>query len=137
MPNQLAQSKRRQSLAEHSAVLAALAAIARSEKTTVMALLREAARAVVRKRTATTAQASAIRSLVCRMAPKMPAQFKSPAHLSQFKRAQREFDQVLLDLNLETPAAIQNRNSLFSANKSVRLIDFDRTNASIGRRRHS
>jgi len=43
MPNQLAQSKRRQSLAEHAAVLAALSTIARWEHTTVMALLREAA----------------------------------------------------------------------------------------------
>ena len=40
MPNQLAKSKRRQSLAEHEAVLAALAEIARREDTTVMALMR-------------------------------------------------------------------------------------------------
>jgi len=50
MPNQLAKSKRRQSLAEHAAVLAALAEIARREDTTVMALLREGARDVVKRR---------------------------------------------------------------------------------------
>ncbi len=129
MPNQLAQSKSRQSLAEHSAVLAALAQIARSEKTTVMALLREAARAAVRKYTELPAQADAVRSLVWRMAPAMPTHFKTRAQLSRFKRAQREFDQVVLDLNLETPTAVQNRNSLVPSHQSVRLIDFDRAHA--------
>ena len=50
MPNQLSKSKRRQSLAEHEAVLAALAEIARREKTTVMALLRQATRELVKKK---------------------------------------------------------------------------------------
>src|SRR6185437_14589528 len=98
MPNQLAKSKRRQSLAEHEAVLAALAAIARSERTTVMALLREGARNVVKRRTAIPAQAAALRTVVWRMAPKMPARFNTSAQVSRFKRSQREFDQVVLDL---------------------------------------
>ncbi len=129
MPNQLSQTKRRQSLAEHTAVLAALADIARREKTTVMALLREAAREVVRKRVALPAQSAAMRTVVWRMAPRMPARFKTPAQLSRFKRAQREFDRVVLDLNLEPPAVIQNRNSLVPAHQAVRLIDFDRAHA--------
>jgi hypothetical protein len=129
MPNQLAKSKRRQSLAEHEAVLAALAEIARRENTTVMALLREAARDVVRKRAAIPSQAGAVRTLVWRMAPRMPARFKTPAQVARFKRAQREFDQVVLDLKLETPAAIQNRNSLVPSHHAVRLIDFDRAHA--------
>jgi len=129
MPNQLAKSKRRQSLAEHEAVLAALAEIARREDTTVMALLREAARDVVRKRAATPSQADAMRALVWQMAPKMPARFKTPAQVSRFKRAQREFDKVVLDLKLDTPATIQNRNSVVPAHQAVRLIDFDRAHA--------
>jgi hypothetical protein len=129
MPNQLAKSKRRQSLAEHEAVLAALAEIARREGTTVMALLREAARDVVKRRAAVPGKAEALRALVWRMAPRMPGRFKTPAQVSRFKRAQREFDQVLLDLQLATPVAIQNRNSLFSSSQAVRLIDFDRAHA--------
>ena len=129
MPNQLARSKRRQSLAEHEAVLAALAEIARREGTTVMALLREAARDVVKRRAAVPGQAEARRSLVWRMAPRMPARFKTPAQVSRFKRAQREFDQVVLDLQLATPVAIQNRNSLVSSSQAVRLINFDRAHA--------
>jgi len=126
MPNQLSKSKRRQSLAEHEAVLAALAEIARREDTTVMALLREAARDVVRKRLAVPSLANAIRTLVWQMAPRMPARFKTPAQVARFKRAQREFDQIVLDLNLETPAAIQKRNSLVPSHLSVRMVDFDR-----------
>ena len=131
MPNQLAQSKRRQSLAEHEAVLAALAEIARREDTTVMALLRQAARELVRKRGATPAQAKALRAIVWRSAPRMPAQFKTAAQVARFKRAQREFDQVVLDLQLASPDTIQERNSLVPSRQAVRLIDFDRANAAI------
>jgi hypothetical protein len=130
MPNQLAKSKRRQSLAEHQAVLASLALIARSEGTTVMALLREGARYVIRRRTAIPAQAGALHSLVWKMAPRMPARFKTAAQVARFKRVQREFDRVILDLQIEAPAAIQDRNSIVSSRQAVRLIDFDRVHAS-------
>ena len=129
MPNQLAQSKRRQSLAEHEAVLAALAEIARREDTTVMALLRQAARELVRKKRTTPAQAKALSAVVWRSAPQMPAQFKTAAQLARFKRAQREFDQVVLDLQLASPDAIQERNSLVNSRQAIRLIDFDRAHA--------
>lgn len=133
MPSQLAQSKRRQSLAEHEAVLAALAAIARSERTTVMALLRKAAREVVRSRTKLPEQADALQRLVWTKAPAMPARFKTAAQVSRFKRAQREFDEVVLDLQLATPAALQERNALAHARSAVRLIDFDQAHAAATR----
>jgi hypothetical protein len=129
MPNQLAQSKKRQSLAEHEAVLAALAEIARSEDTTVMALLRQAARELVRKRGTAPAQARILSSVVWRSAPQMPAQFKTAAQVARFKRAQREFDQVVLDLQLASPDTIQERNSLVNSRQAIRLIDFDRAHA--------
>ena len=130
MPNQLHRSKRRQSLAEHEAGLAALALIARRERTSVMALLREAARETVRKRTADPLHAAALRPLVARLAPKMPARFATAAQLSRFKRTQREFDRVVLDLNLATPLAIQQRNSVVASSQAVRLVDFDQAHAS-------
>jgi hypothetical protein len=129
MPNQLSKSKRRQSLAEHQAVLAALALIARNEGTTVMALLREGARNVVRQRAAIPAHASTLRSLVWKMAPRMPARFKTAAQVARFKRVQREFDHVVLDIQVEAPAAIQDRNSIVSSRQAVRVIDFDRAHA--------
>jgi hypothetical protein len=53
------------------------------------------------------------------MAPMMPKHFKTAAQVSRFKRSQREFDQVLLDLGLATPEAIQQRNSLVSSRKRI------------------
>ncbi len=129
MPNQLAQSKKRQSLAEHEAVLAALAEIARREDTTVMALLRQAARELVSKRGTAPAQAKALSAVVWRSAPQMPARFKTAAQLARFKRAQREFDQVVLDLQLASPDTIQERNSLVNSHQAIRLIDFDHAHA--------
>lgn len=129
MPNQLSASKRRQSLAEHAAVLAALAQIAKREKTTVMALLREAAREVVRKRAKQPAHAEQLRATVWNSAPRPPKQFKTAAQLARFKRAQREFDQVVLELQLVAPQEVQARNSIAAHRRPV-LLNFDRAHAS-------
>ncbi len=125
MPNQLASSKRRASLAEHEAVLAALATIARRERSTVMDLLREGARHVVRSRAATPGQIATLRKTVRACAPKAPARFKSAAQVARFKRAQREFDALLQELDLAKPADVQRRNSLVSSRKAVRVLVFD------------
>ena len=129
MPNQLSKSKRRQSLAEHEAVLAALAEIARREDTTVMALLRQATRELVKRRATEPIQAERLRQAVWAKAPRMPAYFKTAAHVARFKRTQREFDQVLLDLALASPQTIQQRNSAISPRRTIRMIDFDQAHA--------
>ena len=125
MPNQLAQSKRRHTLAENAAVLAALTAIARNERTSVMALLRTAAREVVRQRLADPADAAVVRAAIWEKAPRMPVHFRTPAQVARFKRSQREFDQVLRDVRLATPQEIQQSNTIASPH-SVKLVDFHR-----------
>ncbi|MGH8019736.1 MAG: hypothetical protein ACREIA_15935 [Opitutaceae bacterium] len=132
MPNQLAKSKRRQSLAEHEAVLAALAMIAKRDKTSVMALLREATRELVRRKAAET-DPIRLREVVWSKAPRMPARFKSAAQVARFKRAQREFDRVVLDLNLARPADVQARNSIASPTRPIRILEFDRAHAATAR----
>jgi hypothetical protein len=129
MPNQLSKSKRRQSLAEHEAVLAALEEIARCEDTTVMALLRQATRALVKTKAAEPLAAARLRRAVWTKAPRMPGHFKSAAQVSRFKRAQREFDQVLLDLSIASPQAIQERNSVVSPRRMIRMVNFDQAHA--------
>lgn len=124
MPNQLAQSKKRASLAEHEAVLAALAVIARRERTTVMDLLREGARQVVRSRGADNAKTAAVRQSVWACAPSMPTRFKSAAHVARFKRAQREFDTLVQELGLAAPENVQARNSLVPAKSQVHVLAF-------------
>ena len=121
MPNQLAKSKRRQSLAEHEAVLAAFAEIARRENTSVMALLRQAAREWVKKQAADPAHAEKLRQIVWQKAPRMPLRFKTAAQVARFKRRQREFDQALLDMALATPLVIQRRNSVVRSRGAIRL----------------
>jgi hypothetical protein len=59
----------------------------------------------------------------------MPARFKTAAQVARFKRVQREFDHVVLDIQVEAPAAIQDRNSIVSSRQAVRVIDFDRAHA--------
>jgi hypothetical protein len=124
MPNQLAQFKRRASLAEHEAVLAALTEIARLEKTTVMELLRRAARETVKSRLADSSKAEAVRSVVWACAPVMPKHFKTPAQVARFKRQQREFDTVVMDMDLADQNEVQRRNAVVSSRKNVRVLNF-------------
>jgi hypothetical protein len=129
MPNQLSKSKRRQSLAEHEAALAALAEIACREDTTMMALLHQATHELVKSRATEPIQTERLRQLVWQKAPRMPAHFRTSAQVARFKRAQREFDQVLLDLALASPQAIQQRNSIAPPRRPIRIIDFDQAHA--------
>jgi len=59
----------------------------------------------------------------------VPLHFKTAAQVARFKRAQREFDRVPLDLALANPQAIQQRNSVVRSRRAIRLIDFDQAQA--------
>lgn len=129
MPNQLASAKCRRSLAEHEAVLAAIAAIAQHDGVTTMAVLRRAARAVVQARAADPAQAERLRAVVMPFTPKVPARFATAAELARFKRRQREFDQVLIDLHLVSSQAVQARNSVVRAHCRIRALELESRHA--------
>lgn len=124
MPNQLANSKRRQSLAESTVVLDALVEIARTEKTTVSDLIRNAVRETVRQHTSNPALAQRMRSIAEQLAPAAPPSFRSAAQVARFKRAQREHDQILLELGLTKPEDVQIKNSLSKSPQTVRILNF-------------
>lgn len=107
-------------------MLAALEVIARREKTTVMALLREAAREAVRKRATQPEHARELQEVVWRLAPRVPRRFKTAAQVARFKRSQREFDQVVFDLQLAAPANVQARNAIVAPDQRVQLLNFER-----------
>jgi hypothetical protein len=130
MPNQLSTSKRRQSLAEHKAVLAAVATISRIEGTSVMETLRTAVREHVRKRAAEPRHLSELKSTVWKLAPQISETARTSAKVARFKREQREFDRVLLDLNLANPQEIEARNSIVHPTFPIRMIDFAQAHAS-------
>ena len=98
----------------------------------MMALMREALRTLVRIRAADPAHREVLRPLVWRCAPRLPARLRTAAQVARFKRAQREFDRVVLDLQLAAPAEIEARNSIAPLDQPVRLIDFDRAHAATG-----
>ena len=129
MPNQLARTKRRRSLAEHAAVLAALDEIARREGTTVMALLRQAARDVVKARAGDPARAKWLRAVVMPFRPQPLDRFVTAAQVARFKRAQREFDHVLVALQLDSPAAVQSRNSIVAPRCKIRILELEHGHA--------
>ena len=124
MPNQLAPSKRRQSLAESTVVLEALAEIARSEKTTVSDLIRKAVRETVPQHAADPVMAQKLRDIAEHLAPSVPTNFRSAAHVARLKREQREHDRLLLELGLTTPEDVQSRNSLTKSRQTVRILNF-------------
>lgn len=124
MPNQLAQSKKRMTIAEHSAVLAALQTIALDEKLTVTDLFRRAARQLITEQAKNPQLANKLLSQVLRHAPQMPEVFNSAAKVAKFKREQREFDQLLQELGIAHPEDLQQRNSLTQKPQAVRLTSF-------------
>jgi len=124
MPNQLARSKRRLSVAEHKAVLAAVAVISRRENTPVVALIREAIRELVKRRVKDPTNKELIHSVVWKLAPRIVVSMRTPTQIKRVKREQREFDQVLLDLHFATPSEIQARNSIAHPDQPIRMIDF-------------
>jgi hypothetical protein len=130
MPNQLSRSKRRQSLAEHKAVLAAVATISRIEKTSTMAVLREAVRAHVKARASDPLHVEQIKSAVWQLAPKVSNNMRTRAQVARFKREQREFDRVILELNLSHPDGIEARNSIAHPDYPIRMINFAQAHAS-------
>ena len=125
MPNQLAKNKRRKSIAEHEAVLAALEEVARIEGTTSMALMREAIRDKIRKHVSDALQAKRIRKAVMSCAPRYDTQIASATQLSRLKRSQRAFDQILLDLKLTDPENIESMNSIVPPVNKIRIIELE------------
>ena len=82
-------------------------------------------REAIRRRAVEPAQATWLRPVVRGFAPQPPERFATEAQRARFKRRQREFDHVLLDLQLASPAAVQARNSVVSAHCTVRLLELE------------
>lgn len=122
MPNQLSGNKQRKTVAEHSAVLAALGVIAEFDGVTVTDLVRTGMRETIKDRMGEQALAGSLNLAVRKCAPKFPGKFKSPAQVSRFKRELREFDALLLELEMDSSEVLQSRNSIHQGSKRPRLL---------------
>ena len=125
MPNQLATEKVRKTLTEHKAVLAALADIAKEEQISIMDLMRKSLRIMISKHVEKSSRKEDIQKLVLRYAPKPPNQSLTPARLSRFKQKQREFDSLMLELQLSTPENIENQNSIIPLGSKIKIMEFE------------
>lgn len=122
MPNQLAETKKRKTVAEHAAVLALLDHIAAKEHTTSTELLRKAARDSIRSHTADPGLQNELRDLLHTYEPKLPVKAKDPKALTRFKQDSREFDALAVDLGLRRAEELQRRNSLHKESSAPVLI---------------
>lgn len=120
MPNQLAETKKRKTIAEHASVLAALEHLAKEDATTSTELLRTALRNLIRERATAPNVADQLRTVVSAYAP-APTHFKTPAKAARFKRQQREHDALLSELNLASPEELQNKNSVHNRASKPKL----------------
>jgi hypothetical protein len=118
MPNQLAESKKRKTVAEHAAVLAMLDRIAAKEHTTSTELLRKAARDTVRR----YEHKAELADVLSAYAPKLPNCRSSSKELARFKRECREYDALAMALGLRQAEQVQADNSLHRANRAPVLI---------------
>lgn len=122
MPNQLAQTKKRKTVAEHAAVLALLDRIAEAEGTTSTELLRSAAREVVRQYAGRESFREDLDSVFQSYQPKLLQTMQSAKDLSRYKRETREYDELALDLGLQNAEEIQARNSIHGRSTTPVLV---------------
>ncbi|MGJ8640495.1 MAG: hypothetical protein ACSHYA_13995 [Opitutaceae bacterium] len=122
MPNQLAQTKKRKTVAEHAAVLALLDRIAEVEGTTSTELLRSAAREVVRQYAGRESFREDLESVFQSYQPQLLETMQSAKDLSRYKRETREYDELALDLGFQNTEELQARNSIHSLSTAPVLV---------------
>ncbi|MDT8389278.1 MAG: hypothetical protein RRC34_02070 [Lentisphaeria bacterium] len=124
MPNQLSSTKRRKSLAEHEAVLSALNILARHDGTSVMIQMRRAIRKWIKQHPDANLLTDELLKETQSFAPKLPDSFSSRRQVERFKKEQREFDQIMLDLGLASADAVDVSNSVVSPGANIQVAGF-------------
>ena len=117
-------------MAEHKAVLAAAYTLSRIQKTPLVAVFRSALREYIKRHATEELHAQELRSAVWKLAPKISESMRTRTEVARFKREQREFDRVVLELNLADPNEIEARNSIAHPNYPVRMVNFVQAHAS-------
>ena len=107
MPNKLSDVKMRKTLTEHKSVIAVLGKIAREKNMSLMDLMREGIRNEIRRYAEYERAREAVLNVLKDFEPVPENEWSSPAELAKFKRKQRCFDRLILDLKLKTPDNIE------------------------------
>jgi len=122
MPNQLARSKKRKTVAEHSAVLEMLELVAEKESKTSSELLREAARSIIRRHARSRDSMVDLLKAFEAFAPRLPADVREPRDLARYKMECREYDLLALELGLKQVSDVQEVNSIHRGSNRPVLV---------------
>ena len=129
MPNKLSDAKMRKTLTEHKSVIAILDRIAQDCNTTTMELMRKAIRNEIRMYARQEAKRDEISGIIKEFEPKISENVTSPTDIAKFKCKQRDFDRLLLELDLETPESIEKKNSLIPPASKIRVLELETQHA--------
>jgi hypothetical protein len=124
MPNKLSDVKMRKTLTEYKAVLAVVEKIAQEKNMSTMEFMREGIRNEIRKYAANQHKNEAISNILKNFEPILEHKCSSPAELAKFKRKQRDFDSLMLDLKLKTPNNIEDTNSVVPPSAQIKVLEF-------------
>ncbi len=124
MPEQLTETRHQCSRAEHSEVLAALSAVARCGHISPASEPQEAVRRFLREHD-DSQTVQWLRSVVLKFKPEPPCEVQTPAQLARLKKRCREFDDLLLELRIDTPSGVNERNSVVPPASDLRIRELE------------
>jgi len=111
-------------LTEHKAVIAALEKIAQEKNLSIRDMMQEGIRNEIRKYAENESVRKEILNILKDFEPKLKEEITSPTELAKFKREQRNFDNLMLNLKLETPDHIEENNSVVPPSAKIRVLEF-------------
>ena len=123
MPNQLSDTKVRKSITENQAVIAIFNEIAKEKNVSFTDLVRISMRDMIRSNIDLVLKKSVVKEIIKEFKPLLSV-VKTSEELSKYKKMQREFDEILLDLNIENKNEIQNCNSIIPSDTIIKVMDF-------------
>jgi len=124
MPNKLSDVKMRKTLTEYKAVIAVLKKIAQEKNMSIMELMREGIRNEIRKYASDHQKRRETLDILNNYEPKLGQEYSSSAELAKFKRKQRDFDNLMLELQLKTPHSIEKDNSVIPPSAKIKVLEF-------------
>ncbi len=125
MPNQLSDTKVRKSITEYKIVIDILNKIAKEENRTFMDLIRDSIRTKIKEHITHFSNPNELQDIINKWTPVAPKEIKTAADLSKFKKEQRKFDEILLELDLLTPQKVAEKNSFIPVDKKIRILEFE------------
>ena len=124
MPNKLSDTKMRKTLTEYKLVIALLEKIAGKKNMTLMDLMRTGIRNEIRRYASNELSRLQISEILKEFEPQIDPNLSSPTDIVKFKKQQRDFDNLIMELKLETADRIEAKNSIVSPATQIQVMEF-------------